>query len=417
MVRPILTYACVVWWTALLKSTYLAELQKVQRLACLFITGALRSTPTKALEVFLNLAPLDIFCQGSAAKSGIRLQASGFWKSRPYGHANVLSLFDIDKVGITDYIIPSQNFDRNFKVSFPGRSEWEHGIPIPNSIPIYTDGSKMEHGVGSGVHSDFLEIDQSFKLPKNCSIFQAEIFAISEALSLIKSKDFRNKSFVICIDSQAAINALNSSTITSKLVSDCLTKLKSLANSCHITLCWVPGHSDVMGNEKADELARKGTELSNNSTSQTIGIPIQYIKATIDNKIQNILNKKWQDTTTCTISKQLWTSIDPKRTLLLLSFPKGTLRALVGVLTGHCYIGRYCARISGNPNTAAVCRSCNAIDSEESIFHLLCECPCLRTKRNTHMGQMFFDNLSELSSINLNLLCNFIRTTGWFNSR
>lgn len=317
---------------------------------------------------------------------------------------------------MVDYMIPSQNFEKNFKVIFPGRSEWEHGLPIPNSIPIYTDGSKMEHGVGSGVYSEFLEIDQSFKLPKDCSIFQAEIFAVSEAISLIQSKNFINQSFVICIDSQAAINALNSSTITSKLVSDCLTKLKQLAKSCNITLCWVPGHSDIMGNEKADELARKGTELPNTCITQTIGFPMQSIKASIDRKIQNILNKKWQDTITCTISKQLWTSIDHKKTLLLLTFPKDTLRVLVGVLTGHCHIGRYCARISGNPNTAVVCRSCNSIDSEESIFHLLCECPCLRTKRNTHLGQMFFDNLSELSFINLNLMSDFIKSTGWFHS-
>ena len=73
VVRPILTYGCVVWWTALNKKTYLENITKVQRLACLFITGAMRSTPTSALEVMLGLHTLDLFCQSNAAKKTIRL--------------------------------------------------------------------------------------------------------------------------------------------------------------------------------------------------------------------------------------------------------------------------------------------------------------------------------------------------------
>jgi ribonuclease HI len=34
--------------------------------------------------------------------------------------------------------------------------------------------------------------------------------------------------------------------------------LSALAERNEVTLMWVPGHSGILGNEKADELARQG---------------------------------------------------------------------------------------------------------------------------------------------------------------
>jgi hypothetical protein len=36
------------------------QLGRIQRMACLAITGAMKSTPTAAVEVLLNLTPLDL---------------------------------------------------------------------------------------------------------------------------------------------------------------------------------------------------------------------------------------------------------------------------------------------------------------------------------------------------------------------
>lgn len=57
VVRPMITYASLVWWTKMRQRTAITELSKVQRLACLGITGAMRSTPTAAMEVLLDLPP------------------------------------------------------------------------------------------------------------------------------------------------------------------------------------------------------------------------------------------------------------------------------------------------------------------------------------------------------------------------
>jgi hypothetical protein len=55
-----------------LKTAY-AELQKVQRLACLLTTGAMKSAPTIALEAMLDLPPLPVMVEKKAAQSAFRL--------------------------------------------------------------------------------------------------------------------------------------------------------------------------------------------------------------------------------------------------------------------------------------------------------------------------------------------------------
>jgi hypothetical protein len=55
VVRPIITYAATIWWPRV--KTRLAEFSKLQRMACLGITGAMRTAPAAAMEVLLGLPP------------------------------------------------------------------------------------------------------------------------------------------------------------------------------------------------------------------------------------------------------------------------------------------------------------------------------------------------------------------------
>jgi hypothetical protein len=56
-VRHIVTYASFIWWQRTELKTAYAEHPKVQRLACLLTTGAMKSAPTIALEAILDLPP------------------------------------------------------------------------------------------------------------------------------------------------------------------------------------------------------------------------------------------------------------------------------------------------------------------------------------------------------------------------
>ena len=66
-----------------------------------------------------------------------------------------------------------------------------------------------------------------------------------------------NRNIYILSDSQASLKALDSCRADSKLVLDCIRALNKLGRLNRVVLVWVPGHVGVMGNEMADELARK----------------------------------------------------------------------------------------------------------------------------------------------------------------
>ena len=58
--RTILIYALTVWWQRVRYNVSRTELSKLQRLACLAITGAIQMTPTAAMEVLLGLPLLHV---------------------------------------------------------------------------------------------------------------------------------------------------------------------------------------------------------------------------------------------------------------------------------------------------------------------------------------------------------------------
>jgi hypothetical protein len=70
IIRPILTYGATVWWMRVNYNLSRRELNKLQRLACLAITGVMKTTPTAAMEVLLGLPPLHVII-ASEAQAGI----------------------------------------------------------------------------------------------------------------------------------------------------------------------------------------------------------------------------------------------------------------------------------------------------------------------------------------------------------
>ena len=84
-----LSYAAAVWWTRVDDSTVDKQLEHVQRIACLYITGAIRTTPTSALEVITGLTPLPIFLKQEAMTACFRLKMNKQWKNIYFGHARI----------------------------------------------------------------------------------------------------------------------------------------------------------------------------------------------------------------------------------------------------------------------------------------------------------------------------------------
>lgn len=415
IIRPILTYGAVVWWRATETKSYLSNLVKVQRLACVGITGAWRSSPQAALEVILNLLPIDIHVKSIAAKSATRLREAQLWKQQLYGHGNILEQFkSVSSTATTDYTSPYMDFRAPFSTQTPTREQWESNSVInADDIQIFTDGSKMEQGTGSGIHCEALQINESHRLPNDCSVFQAEIFAIEMAMKNINARDITASRITIFVDSQAAIKALKSNVVKSTTVSRCREELIKAATRHQVNICWVPGHCNIEGNEKADELAKNGSNMEESRKNEEIRAPICTLKSNIDIESRNKANNAWSSRHDCNVSRNLWPEINVKRSKNITSLSKSNIRMATGILTGHCDIG-YMATKTGRASQD-YCRSCGNEEELETIKHFLCECPALERVRLLHLGSPLFKELEELTNLEITDILNFAKATKWFN--
>ena len=115
IVRPMVTYAALVWWTKVDQNNTKDLLKGLYRLACIGITGASRTCPTDAIGALLHLAPLHISIKEAAFFSSIRLQETGSLKSGDLkGHIKIVGLFgDSPITRVVNRILPIHVFERH----------------------------------------------------------------------------------------------------------------------------------------------------------------------------------------------------------------------------------------------------------------------------------------------------------------
>jgi ribonuclease HI len=379
IIRPKITYASLVWWPKTKEATAGTKLAKLQRLACIAITGAMRSTPSKALDAILHLLPLHEYVQLEAQRSALRLKRCRTFLLRDLvGHMSILKLFKRGPVMNMngDWMKPENNYDIPFKVCETSRADWEVGDSMvrQGSTIFFTDGSKIGTKTGAGIYGPGITI--SVAMGHWPTVFQAEIFAILECVDVCLRRKYKHANICIFSDSQAALKALCACKCSSKIVWECILSLRRLCQTNTVNLYWVPGHCGIEGNEMADNLAKLGSNSQFVGPEPFCGISNCSIKMEIRRWEEQKVVANWMAVSRCNQSKRFITP-NVKNTKKLLELNKRALCTYTGLVTGHCPSKYHLKNIGRVQND--ICRFCN-LESETSE-HLLCSCGALYRSR------------------------------------
>jgi hypothetical protein len=164
------------------------------------------------------LPPIGIYIEGEARQATYRLNCSGEFIRARFGHSEVFENMTNEWPSLLapmDKIVPIIAFERRFLVELPPRSSWliqETSKILPSDgVIFYTDGSLCEG-------RDTLDIRESYALGSLATVFQTEVYAILACSDYCRSANMHNMTICICSDSKAALLALSSYTISSKLL-------------------------------------------------------------------------------------------------------------------------------------------------------------------------------------------------------
>ncbi|CAD7083660.1 unnamed protein product [Hermetia illucens] len=187
------------------------------------------------------------------------------------------------------------HFDKKFETRWNNKANWgsvaaTYGLN-QQLITWYTDVSFTAEGAGAGVigpRKMYFE-----PMGRYSSIFQAEIYAIDKCASFNLQRNYRRQNIAILTESQAAIKALRSNQVNSKLVWECLERLNILGSSNNVWILWVPGHAGLEGNEAADELAKKGAETPLHGPEPFCGIGNGLMAMNLRNEEKRLRELYW----------------------------------------------------------------------------------------------------------------------------
>ncbi|XP_076301829.1 uncharacterized protein LOC143219919 [Lasioglossum baleicum] len=240
------------------------------------------------------------------------------------------------------------------------------------------------------------------------TVYQAELHAILRCTQEINERQEEGKAYLICTDSQAALKTLMRATFTSKQARNCHEVLNEIGTRNQITLTWVPGHTGIIGNEIADQLANRGSDTIPIGPQPIIGIPeADYLQA-IKKWKKETSAKKWSETEGLRHSKEI-IGEEPsfQQQAAFIEKNRRATKIITGIYTGHETLNLHLQRI-GRRDTKE-CELCREVDSEETSIHLLTECPATTRTRLRILGD-HTPNRQDIKKIPLNKLLKYFET-------
>ncbi|GBN89946.1 hypothetical protein AVEN_28788-1 [Araneus ventricosus] len=250
------------------------KLDTIQRRFLLAISGAYGTTPTAALQVILGLPPLHLKLKSEAEQVTIfRLR-----KNIP-NHNHAPEDFEETETGWSSH--PSSHLH-------PEQISLQDGGNLMVTKAIYTDGSKLEKGVGAAfcLLENIITHSWSTKLRSENTVFQAELLALKEAVHF--ALPLASKTIKIFTDNKASILAVSNPKSPNKMARSVF---NILLNHPNIHLNWIKAHVGYFGNETADALAKEAAESQ--SSPSIVKLSKAFLKSSLKKSMLNAWQKLW----------------------------------------------------------------------------------------------------------------------------
>jgi len=149
-----------------------------------------------------------------------------------------------------------------------------------------------------GVGSSFCVYDNNFciyswnsKLSPYNTIYQAGAFVILNALNW-HLNHHQTRSFIIVSNSQSVITALIKNWQNNKMLQDVIKSVLTFKGTCGV-ISWVKAHTGIVGNDRADELAKKATLLTFTGTSTQLPLTKSYVSSILFKYIMDAWQSRW----------------------------------------------------------------------------------------------------------------------------
>ncbi|XP_023216963.1 uncharacterized protein LOC111619467 [Centruroides sculpturatus] len=263
-IEPAILYGAPFWGEKIDNINFKRKIQSIQRLILIRMCRAYRTTSNAALQVLAGCTPLYLkvkMLTWTWTFNNIQITKEGLNNLTKYADIGCLPNLDYNFLqtfvnnGIikekSKYVHPTNNYKADITDI--------NAEPYPTNF-IFTDGSKNNRNVGASfIHFKHgnanFKHEAGFKLASYCSVPDAELYAIFQAISYIYTlKDYKGH-LRICTDSQTSLRRINSDYFDCDMINNIRNKLKNIHNY-KISFAWVKGRSGVQGNEEADRLAK-----------------------------------------------------------------------------------------------------------------------------------------------------------------
>jgi Ribonuclease HI len=411
---------------------YMRKFAGIQSRAACLMSGAFKTTAREALDIELHLLPMQQQLDRLVQLTAIRIR-TGPRYAVPKTMLQERNHTQRQKGGWTP--MEAQSWKKDGCLRTPGTVEgdWESRkayIQAPWSEPprvyiedretartahdriwlqleeplrFYTDGSGYQGGIGAAVYQGTESRLCHMGTDNMATVYAAELRAIEMALEIIKERFLDDQQrhrlvygAVIFTDNQAALRAIQNPKMPSGQIylEGCLRILEWCAGKIQIEIRWVPAHEGILGNETADMLAKEAaTAKVNHDQDHNHNSYIRLAAAAkrgIKQDIKAVWEKSWSKTgRTARRTRRLIEAPNKSNLAYWKGLRKASSSVLIQLRTGIIGLAEYLAKIKKVDSPRCQCNMGN-----QSVRHVLLECPLLEEQRHEMMNELFEEGVS-----------------------